>query len=1425
MAGRSAPVPAGHVAAGRGLGRGTPAAGTEGAVAAVAAAGSIPESGPVGAPLLGTAPRALSGASLPAGGPVAALHLARQMLQLRRDKAGATHAFAAGPGSGPQAHGSLAATMQWPMRQAGARARRSPGEYRGWCRSLNVSVKVSDHGGTFEEYSTRLVGVAPRLVGHAMTLPAAWAGAAAAAVAGAGAAAGGGAAGSAASCAHAPPVAPQPTRMDKGSGALVRAACVRGCTLLLTWSRVLVAQPGGAAGGGGGGGGAPAAAAHGGPAAVQPLPQPQPLPEPQPQQAAALADRNGAAPPAAREQGAAGLAHSPAPTAAADAAAAGGAGQCTDAPAALLAITSSGPPSVGSVQAQVGSTLVRWARQTDREQEAAAAAAQRSRAGAGAAPAAGAAGSGSVTALAAPRGAARVASVEGGGALSDGPEGQAGGRLAEMLPMAEVVRLVHVSPPALALPAGHRGDGAAAGPGGGAAAAPQPARVRLCVVSAGPLRARVLVLAAAAAAAEARAGGVATTSGSSGMMTAAVLKEVPVELLSGVQDIELDLSDVVQGLADDAVAPAAGPGGGSPLRAFSLQLVLAAPHHAEEEGAAAAGTAGEQLGTAWRQAGSEGASGSSPPVQQQPQAQAQEQVAPRGRNSLRMDAGASAADATGCELVHAGGPDNGDGVAVDGQAGEWAVVGSEDDGSDMGSAFADGGEDEHSLHVHAHALMQQLPSESAASPLLTAARAEPPQSQPGSGAGSRSVPTPTMAALTATGGRVEIRGGAASPAAPASAASSQAAASAHMGVLGDPDAAAAAAAAEAQPLVHFFAPLLVLPADAAAEVNELWATFSGAAAAPLGELQDAVHAAAADIAEMLVDVSAEAFARRLAGSSGSGGGIMGTHDSSFSLASSSGRSEDDGGGGGAGGGWRSGARRRLAPHLDVGPGAAAAAAAVAAGAAAEADLGGAELRAAALGEAWTSDMEPLVEDIAALLELNATWPLADVPAAGRGAAGTAAAAAAGGGGRAAAVDVVGVNDGLVPPGASSDNAQDGCPHASGTCGTGPTVAADDSGSLDVAIRSRTLSSGSINSRGASPTKTSAADAAMNHRRSAAGSDVVAPATGCGFSANSGGFSAAERRLAEGLAASLLPHLHGIAMPATLRLVTVAAVRVLGQPAVGAILPAPVMPAAPAGSSSLPAEAVTAAVPAVALERVDAAGLRKGLHAGMPALSSDAGGACLKSGAAAAEAADMRSHGAFGDGTLKARLEGKQSQAQQQPQQQLQLLQPSLSDDFRVWRVAELLRGAGGRARMCLLIGLAASVQSFAAIARGHESAMKLLLLGLFSLAEVLGNLCIAVGAKVLLPKPPPAQAAACGAALSGAAASGSGAPVRSSSNSGAGSASAIDAGDLGAADNAVLQAQRLAALRVLATVYDWATLVGIPLLLFLCSKRPKGDST
>eukprot|EP00198_Chlamydomonas_reinhardtii_P006484 XP_001695820.1 predicted protein [Chlamydomonas reinhardtii] len=876
------------------------------------------------------------------------------MLQVRRDKAaptGAAAAAAAATESGTRPTRTLqAAGVQVPMYQTSSGVRRAVGEYRGWCGSLNVSVKVSDHAGTFEQYSTGLVGVAPRLVGHAMSLPAAGVG------------------GASGSAPHAVTALPAP-RMGKGSVALVRAACVRGCTLLLTWSRVLEEEA--AEDPADGDDGAPAATAQGGGgggAADQPAP---------------------AAPQAAQIQGNGGgeLAQQPGPAAVGDAA-----GPSASAPAALLALSSPAPPSVSSVQAQVGSTLVRWARQADRERDAAAE--RHSHGRGGSASAADAAGSGG--AAIALSGAMRAADVERGAALA-GEEARLYGAVPEMLPVQEVVRLVHVSPPALAWPVIRgSGSGGAAGMGGGAGAALQPAVVRLCVVSAGPLRTRVLVLAAAAAAAEVRAGGIVTSG--TGMMAAAVLKEVPVVLHSGVQDIELDLADVVQGLVDDATAPAAGPGGGGHLGACSLQLVLTAPQHPEQQWAAAAADAsvaaageGEVIAEGAVRRGEEllvGAADTSRPAQ--PRGPALQQPAHRGPG---------------------------------------VVNGS-------------------SLHAHGLALMQQLPS-GALPPLPAAAREEQAPPLPGAsgaGAGSALQPrqlAPAMAELMAAGARVGVRGGgAASPAAASSADSSQAAAmsltSHHLepgagaaAVASAGAAAAAAAAAAAQPLVHFFAPLLVLPADAAAEVNGLWASFSGAAAAPLGELQNAVQAAAADIAEMLVDVNAEAFARRLAASNGSdGGGIMGTRGSSFSLGSSSDRSEDDGG-------WRPDARRRLAPPLDVVPGAAAAA--VAAGAAAEADLGGAELHAAALGEAWTVDMEPLIEDIAALLELNAM----PVPAqeAGRAvtravAAAAAAAAAAGGGrgaGGGAAVDVVGVTQGL-PSGAAGDAAHVGCNDASSTCG-------------------------------------------------------------------------------------------------------------------------------------------------------------------------------------------------------------------------------------------------------------------------------------------------------------------------------------------------------------------------------------------------------
>ena len=437
----------------------------------------------------------------------------------------------------------------------GARARATQSSH-----SLNTPhcavlrpLQVSDHAGTFEQYSTGLVGVAPRLVGHAMSLPAAGVG------------------GASGSAPHAVTALPAP-RMGKGSVALVRAACVRGCTLLLTWSRVLEEEA--AEDPADGDDGAPAATAQGGGgggAADQPAP---------------------AAPQAAQIQGNGGgeLAQQPGPAAVGDAA-----GPSASAPAALLALSSPAPPSVSSVQAQVGSTLVRWARQADRERDAAAE--RHSHGRGGSASAADAAGSGG--AAIALSGAMRAADVERGAALA-GEEARLYGAVPEMLPVQEVVRLVHVSPPALAWPVIRgSGSGGAAGMGGGAGAALQPAVVRLCVVSAGPLRTRVLVLAAAAAAAEVRAGGIVTSG--TGMMAAAVLKEVgycgglmlscvqqqvwrfsislfiwscrmfawwpvllrrqqptaraslawptrqvPVVLHSGVQDIELDLADVVQ---------------------------------------------------------------------------------------------------------------------------------------------------------------------------------------------------------------------------------------------------------------------------------------------------------------------------------------------------------------------------------------------------------------------------------------------------------------------------------------------------------------------------------------------------------------------------------------------------------------------------------------------------------------------------------------------------------------------------------------------------------------------------------------------------------------------------------------------------------------------------------------------------------------
>ncbi|PNW72296.1 hypothetical protein CHLRE_16g674100v5 [Chlamydomonas reinhardtii] len=1377
----------------------------------MAAAGSAAASGPgLAAPLpgAGTAPHAIVDAAEacpPSEGPVAALHLARQMLQVRRDKAaptGAAAAAAAATESGTRPTRTLqAAGVQVPMYQTSSGVRRAVGEYRGWCGSLNVSVKVSDHAGTFEQYSTGLVGVAPRLVGHAMSLPAAGVG------------------GASGSAPHAVTALPAP-RMGKGSVALVRAACVRGCTLLLTWSRVLEEEA--AEDPADGDDGAPAATAQGGGgggAADQPAP---------------------AAPQAAQIQGNGGgeLAQQPGPAAVGDAA-----GPSASAPAALLALSSPAPPSVSSVQAQVGSTLVRWARQADRERDAAAE--RHSHGRGGSASAADAAGSGG--AAIALSGAMRAADVERGAALA-GEEARLYGAVPEMLPVQEVVRLVHVSPPALAWPVIRgSGSGGAAGMGGGAGAALQPAVVRLCVVSAGPLRTRVLVLAAAAAAAEVRAGGIVTSG--TGMMAAAVLKEVPVVLHSGVQDIELDLADVVQGLVDDATAPAAGPGGGGHLGACSLQLVLTAPQHPEQQWAAAAADAsvaaageGEVIAEGAVRRGEEllvGAADTSRPAQ--PRGPALQQPAHRGPGSAHAGLAALAGvTASGGGIVHAGSLGRWDAAAVDGHAGEWAVLASEDDGSDMALPFVDSVVNGSSLHAHGLALMQQLPS-GALPPLPAAAREEQAPPLPGAsgaGAGSALQPrqlAPAMAELMAAGARVGVRGGgAASPAAASSADSSQAAAmsltSHHLepgagaaAVASAGAAAAAAAAAAAQPLVHFFAPLLVLPADAAAEVNGLWASFSGAAAAPLGELQNAVQAAAADIAEMLVDVNAEAFARRLAASNGSdGGGIMGTRGSSFSLGSSSDRSEDDGG-------WRPDARRRLAPPLDVVPGAAAAA--VAAGAAAEADLGGAELHAAALGEAWTVDMEPLIEDIAALLELNAM----PVPAqeAGRAvtravAAAAAAAAAAGGGrgaGGGAAVDVVGVTQGL-PSGAAGDAAHVGCNDASSTCGICPASACDeDSGS-----RTRTLSSGCLSSRAASPPRTSvqtsAAPAAVpaaagpaGKRPSGADSGARAGAAGASASSSASAapapasFSAAERRLAKGLAASLLPHLRETGMPATSRVVTAAAVHVLGQQAVDAMLvaAAPSVVAAPADSGLL-AGAATAAAPAAGAAAQEPVGLRQLQMQGDAARNKEASGAKLESHVAGKEAACTGCYDTPATGT--AAPGGKQ------PHQQQQLLLPLLAEDFRAWRVAELLRGAGGRARMCLVMGLASSVQSLPAIARGEESAMKLVLLALFILAEVLGNLCIAVGAKIMInPRPAAERRIAptrAGPAPPSAAATGSSeAQGCSVGSSGGGSTAAAGAGGLGAVGDRV-QMQR-ATLQILASVYDWATLVGIPLLLFLCS--------
>lgn len=119
---------------------------------AMAAAGSAAASGPgLAAPLpgAGTAPHAIVDAAEacpPSEGPVAALHLARQMLQVRRDKAaptGAAAAAAAATESGTRPTRTLqAAGVQVPMYQTSSGVRRAVGEYRGWCGSLNVSVKV-----------------------------------------------------------------------------------------------------------------------------------------------------------------------------------------------------------------------------------------------------------------------------------------------------------------------------------------------------------------------------------------------------------------------------------------------------------------------------------------------------------------------------------------------------------------------------------------------------------------------------------------------------------------------------------------------------------------------------------------------------------------------------------------------------------------------------------------------------------------------------------------------------------------------------------------------------------------------------------------------------------------------------------------------------------------------------------------------------------------------------------------------------------------------------------------------------------------------------------------------------------------------------------------------------------------------------------